>query len=150
MQQRSYGDQLLECMLHRCALMSGVSKVIAVARCTNYRKHARMNLEQYIALRNERGMLLDTGLRVHEIHGAEVKELVADYRPQDIENKGFGVLVQYDIHNRRRKEIDVEGEGGQRVRGKVKDDSSIHDFIVRAVASIIGETNEADLLLVQP
>jgi acyl transferase domain-containing protein/NADPH:quinone reductase-like Zn-dependent oxidoreductase/acyl carrier protein/ribosomal protein S18 acetylase RimI-like enzyme len=104
-QQRNLGDQLLEFMLQRCRFTPGIDSVVAVTLCKDYHKHPGVSPSEYIALRNGYGTLVDPILRFHELHGARVNGLIPGYRPADHRNQGSGVLVCYDIHQRRRAEI---------------------------------------------
>ena len=107
-QTRQFGDQLLEFMLQRCSVMTGVEAVVGVTLCRDYHQQKDWPIEVYIQKRDEHGLLCDSILRFHERHGAQVVGLVPEYRPEDGDNEGFGVLVEYDIHNRRRKGIEVK------------------------------------------
>jgi acyl transferase domain-containing protein/enoyl-CoA hydratase/carnithine racemase/acyl carrier protein/ribosomal protein S18 acetylase RimI-like enzyme len=130
-QDRNLGDQLLEFMLQRCASMKGLQKVIGVTRCKDYHKHADISLQDYINLRNRQGRLVDAILRFHQLHGAQIKGLVPNYRPRDKKNNGYGVLVEYDVTRRRRHEIDVKGKSSS-------DNETIKDFIVKTIIAIAG------------
>ncbi|HJW85962.1 MAG TPA: beta-ketoacyl synthase N-terminal-like domain-containing protein, partial [Candidatus Brocadiaceae bacterium] len=93
------GDLLLTCMLRRCLLEKDVKKVVAVTLCQNYGKHTHLSINEYIHTRNAHGQLLDPILRFHECHGATIKHLIPGYRPEDADNLGNGVLVEYDFGN---------------------------------------------------
>ncbi|WKB56131.1 SDR family NAD(P)-dependent oxidoreductase (plasmid) [Eleftheria terrae] len=99
-QDQQFGDQLLEFMLQRCSLLEGVHSVVGVTRCRDRARHAHLPLADYIAMRNERGELVDPVLRLHERHGAAIRKLMAGYRPMDDVNDGHGVLVHYDLARR--------------------------------------------------
>lgn len=96
------GDQLLEFMLQYCVLINGIEKVVGITRCSNYANYTQMPLVDYVREKTESGLFLDPVLKFHQVHGAFIKKIIPDYRPEDIENKGYGVLVEYDIHNRER------------------------------------------------
>ncbi|MDO6526354.1 SDR family NAD(P)-dependent oxidoreductase [Motilimonas sp. 1_MG-2023] len=104
-QHLNLGDQLLEFMLQRCTVMNGIESVVGVTRCKDYDRNNHISLEQYIQLRNSHGRLVDPILRFHELHGAQIQSLVEGYRPQDKSNLGYGVLLTYDIRNRRRDDF---------------------------------------------
>ncbi|MCU1348580.1 MAG: Mycocerosate synthase, 6-deoxyerythronolide-B synthase, partial [Acidobacteria bacterium] len=97
MQNVSYGDQLLELMLQRCGLMTGVTNVVGVTLCKSYRVEDGISFEDYI---RRQGNGQDPVLAFHEAHGAEIVRVVPGYRPQDSVNLNNGVLVAYDILNR--------------------------------------------------
>jgi malonyl CoA-acyl carrier protein transacylase/ribosomal protein S18 acetylase RimI-like enzyme/acyl carrier protein len=99
-QHLGLGDQLLEFMLEFCALHNGLSRAAGVTRCKNYVEHAAIPLSEYIGLRNRQGHLFDPILHFHESHGAVIKGILPGYRPEDVDNQGQGVLIEYDLHNR--------------------------------------------------
>ncbi|POZ61210.1 beta-ketoacyl synthase N-terminal-like domain-containing protein, partial [Chromobacterium alticapitis] len=103
-QDRGLGDQLLEFMLQRCAVLDGVETVLAVTRGKDYPQHAPLPMSDYIKLRNPRGYLVDPVLRFHELHGAAIRRALPGYRPGDADNQEYGVLVGYDIRRRHRAE----------------------------------------------
>ena len=145
-QDQSHGDQLLEFMLQYCAAVAGVDTVVGITRCKDYAKHAELPMERYIALRNERGRLVDTVLRFHEQHGAIIEEAIAGYRPSDEANRGFGVLVKYDAHLRRRNEARY-GDVDQLLEVTEQDVAS---FVVEAVRSILQGVVPDEIELAQP
>jgi polyketide synthase PksM len=149
MQHRNLGDQLLEFMLQRCSLISGVHTVIGVTRCKDYPKHAHVALTEYIGLRNGQGKLVDTVLRLHELHGAAIQELVPDYRPHDTYNQGCGVLIKYDVHNRQRQ---ASGPLQRRdatvtVRNTAKDISA---FVIKVIKYLLGKAEAEGFDLDRP
>jgi malonyl CoA-acyl carrier protein transacylase/ribosomal protein S18 acetylase RimI-like enzyme/acyl carrier protein len=99
-QHLGLGDQLLEFMLEFCALNNGVAGAAGVTRCKNYVEHATIPLSEYIGLRNQQGHLFDPILHFHESHGAVIKGILPGYRPEDVDNQGQGILIEYDLHNR--------------------------------------------------
>ncbi len=137
MQHRRLGDQLLEFMLQRCAVMKGVNQVIGVTRCKDHGKHPDVAHADYISLRNEHGRLVDTVLRFHELHGAKIQGLVTGYRPNDQLNGGHGVLVVYDLQERERSEVDV----GSSVHPKA-DATSVQVMVTAAIQSLLGKNAE--------
>jgi acyl transferase domain-containing protein/enoyl-CoA hydratase/carnithine racemase/acyl carrier protein/GNAT superfamily N-acetyltransferase len=105
-QNFGYGDQLLEFMLQRCGLVSGVDRVVAVTLCKDFNAGGAQSIDRYIQLQ---GNEQDAVLAFHQTHGATVVKAVPGYRPQDRANGGHGVLVTYDIRHRepRSKQGDV-------------------------------------------
>jgi 3-oxoacyl-(acyl-carrier-protein) synthase/non-ribosomal peptide synthetase component F/acyl carrier protein len=135
-QDQQLGDQLLEFMLQRCALLSGVHTVVGVTRCKDYARHCHVPMHEYIGLRTERGELVDTILRLHESHGATVKRLVSGYRPADHENRAYGVLVQYDIHCRRPREPPASQPSFAR-QTPISDSADVVRYVSKLVASFL-------------
>ncbi|HEY3861189.1 MAG TPA: SDR family NAD(P)-dependent oxidoreductase [Verrucomicrobiae bacterium] len=102
-QHLGLGDQLLEFMLQYSALRRGIKRAVAVSLCKDYVLHPSLSIEEYLHRRDGAGLILDPILRFHESHGARVEGPVPGYRPEDIGNKGHGILVSYDLHNRTRQ-----------------------------------------------
>ena len=144
-QYQSYGDQLLEFMLQYCAVVPGIDTVVGITRCKDHSRHAKIPMEQYIALRNERGRLVDTVLRFHEQHGAAIERAIPGYRPSDDVNQGFGVLVKYDIHRRRRNEARVED-----IPETAGLEEDVAGFVVATVTSILHGATPAEIDPTQP
>lgn len=105
MQKKNIGYQLLEWMLQRCSMMSGINAVVGVTLCKNYHMQHHQPLAEYIHNRDVSGHLSDPILRFHESHGATIVGLVSNYRPYDVKNEGHGILVYYDLHGRVQKEL---------------------------------------------
>ena len=103
-QERRLGDQLLEFMLQRCEMMPEIHSVVGVTRCRDFHKQKNISMAKYIHKKNEKGWAFDPILHFHELHGASIHVPVSGYRSKDTQNKGFGVLVHYEIHDRRRKD----------------------------------------------
>ncbi|MCP5006308.1 MAG: hypothetical protein GY941_20575, partial [Planctomycetes bacterium] len=95
------GDQLLEFMLQRCSIMSGVTSVVGVTLCTDYDSAGALSFHEYIHHRDEEGKIYDTMLSFHEAHGATIERELKGYRPEDTANEGFGPLIRYDIFAQR-------------------------------------------------
>ncbi|MBU0485488.1 MAG: SDR family NAD(P)-dependent oxidoreductase [Proteobacteria bacterium] len=100
LQNLGLGDQLFEFMLQYCSAKVGVKEIIAISLCREYRANNMISLEDYLELRDERGNLIEPILRFHEAHGGRIAGLMPGYRPQDTDNLGNGVVVEYDIHHR--------------------------------------------------
>ncbi|BAZ21406.1 hypothetical protein NIES4073_22840 [Kalymmatonema gypsitolerans NIES-4073] len=96
-QERGLGDQLREFMLQYCTLSSGIESVVGVTRCKKYVTHSHMPITEYLKLRNEQGQLLDPIVRFHELGGARIKGIIPNYRPEDTDNLGTGILIEYNL-----------------------------------------------------
>ena len=99
-QDLGLGDQLLEFMLQYCTVTKDVNQVVAITRCKSYSSQATIPIETYIHTRNTQGFHIDPILRFHEAHGATVEGLIPQYRPNDIDNQGYGVLIAYHLAER--------------------------------------------------
>lgn len=103
LQQQGLGDQLIEFVLQVCSVSSGIERAVGVTRCRDYVNSDADSLAEYVDRRTPAGDRVDPILRFHESHGAEIKQLLPGYRPQDTDNEGCGVLIEYDVRQRRVK-----------------------------------------------
>jgi len=97
---KGYGDQLLEFLLYWRSLQPDVTSVIASTRCSEFPKHPDKTMEEYIQMKDERGFPIDPTPHFHAQHGAKIHGLILNYRPEDTDNKGFGVLIEYTVKER--------------------------------------------------
>ena len=78
----------------------GMTTACAVTRTSSYKDHTSLPpFQDYVQERNGRGESPDPGLNFHIARGAQVHRLLAEWRPQDGDNLGHGVLVQYDLRD---------------------------------------------------
>src|SRR5947209_1895927 len=137
-QDSNYGDQLLEFMLQRCSLVTGVEAVVGVTLCKKYDFASDRPFEQYI---QQQGSEQDPVLAFHQSHGAEIVKAIPGYRPEDHANLSNGVLVSYDIHNRTPRRQRPRGEKTLPVPNKeaVKaDQQTITQFVEERAAQLLG------------
>lgn len=100
MQHSSMGGQLLEFVLNKAAVTAGVTHVTGLTRCVNFPGTTVISMEDYLKKRNAEGELVDPVPRMHVNHGAEIKAIVRNYRPKDIQNDGCGILIVYTLATR--------------------------------------------------
>lgn len=131
------GDQLLELVLQCYELSSDVSEIVGVTRCKEYYRHAHLSHEAYIALRDAGGMLVDPVLRFHQRHGAEIQRSVAGYRANDTSNHGYGVLIRYDVNERRRLTAQPADTGQADRAAAAVGSAEIDAFLRRTTARIL-------------
>ncbi|HEY4210829.1 MAG TPA: beta-ketoacyl synthase N-terminal-like domain-containing protein, partial [Steroidobacteraceae bacterium] len=102
-QDRQWGEQLLEFMLEVCTAAVGLTHVVGVTRCSSFRGTGHSQLREYIRQCDATGRPLDPVLRFHHEHGGRIAEIVVGYRPEDLDNEGCGVLVEYELAQRIRR-----------------------------------------------
>ncbi|MCP4215388.1 MAG: KR domain-containing protein, partial [bacterium] len=137
-QDRNLGDHLLEFILQLCTLRSEIDSVVGVTRCKDYIKHSNMTLQEYIELKNDRGMSVDGILSLHQSHGAEIVSLLRDYRSNDKENKGYGVLVKYDLSTRqKRSRMDKPVVESRRSTILRENKNRIEEFVSETIAQLL-------------
>ncbi|MCP5003586.1 MAG: GNAT family N-acetyltransferase, partial [Planctomycetes bacterium] len=151
-QNQNLGDQLLEFMLQRCTVMNGVKSVLGVTLCKDYDSSGALTFQNYIHHRDERGKIEDPILSFHESHGATIDRALKGYRPKDIANEGFGVLICYDIAQREpsgRKRIPGDNEGDKKTTittlssSKMPSQREITKFLEEKVKTLLGEDKKA-------
>lgn len=94
-QKGEYGGELLEFALQNASLTPNVTHVIGVTRCINYPGPEKLSMQDYLKLTP-----LDPVPQMHVLHGAEIRDVVPNYRPKDLANAGYGVLVYYPLKER--------------------------------------------------
>ncbi|UUM20780.1 SDR family NAD(P)-dependent oxidoreductase [Mycoavidus sp. SF9855] len=101
MQGRGFSDALIGLILAYSATLDGVDAVVGVTRCANFiRRQQACSLDDYIQSRNEQGQLLDPMLHFHTSHGAALREVLRRFRPEDTDNEGAGILIEYPLRPR--------------------------------------------------
>ncbi len=143
MQDKRLGDCLREFMLQLCALKGGIESVVGVTRCKNF-QGALIPMEEYIHHRNQLGQLVDPILRFHEEGGAAIKGIIPNYRPEDADNQGIGILIEYDLHNRQRKHYKVTKET------ELRNTESLDSLVKECIRSVTGKERQAAVYLKQP
>ncbi len=154
MQHRRLGDQLLELMLQHCELQSDLKMVVGVTRCKDYEKYlttapidnkgnSKRSYQDFIAARDERGVLIDPVLRFHELHGAKVAQVMPGYRAADTINHGYGVLVSYDIRNRVRGKSHSPSKESPEYKSVLNSDVSIRSLVESALQERLPSTDKS-------
>lgn len=104
-QNKAYGDMLLEFILCFIHFDNHINDVVAVTRFSEYSKYkSSVSKDDYLCMKEKNGLYTDGLLRFHQIHGADIKCLVNEYRKGDVVNDRCGILVQYDLSVRKRFE----------------------------------------------
>lgn len=154
-QDRGYGDQLLEFRLQLATLTPGITSIVGITRCKDYHKHTDIEYSGYVSLRTPQGRLLDTVLRFHEAHGAKIGKLYPNYRPTDTVNQEYGVLVEYVIDPRQRQNACLIEQRPllEPIKTQEKpavDKSLLSHHVTNAVLLILGLSNQTVLNHEQP
>ncbi|KAL3918173.1 MAG: hypothetical protein SGPRY_006115, partial [Prymnesium sp.] len=94
---RGLGDLLVNYALTVARASAGVHRVIAVTRCRMWADIRRQTPE--LSLRDHIDSKADPGIVFHTARGAEVTDFIPGWRPEDVDNDGCGILVEYDLPN---------------------------------------------------
>ena len=92
---RGLGDVLINYALTVARASPGVHKVVAVTRCRTWAEAVRQ--QPTLTLEEHLEMGTDSGLVFHTARGADITALVPNWRPEDLDNGGVGVLIEYDL-----------------------------------------------------
>ncbi|NEO55707.1 MAG: GNAT family N-acetyltransferase [Okeania sp. SIO3B5] len=136
-QGRGWGDQLRKFTLQWAALKGGIEEVAGVTRCRYYHNNPQMSMREYIEKCNNTGEILDPILRFHVGGGASIVDIVPNYRPEDSDNQGSGVLIKYELTEQlEEKKTEVESPSQKVDVEKVKD---VPVFIENSIKKILGK-----------
>lgn len=94
----------------------------------------------YVGERNERGHSPDRGLNFHIERGAKVVQCVPGWRPDDIANCGYGVLVEYSINEFDDHLDDGQAKGGEKevkINGEKGGGWENYEHVRAAVGTIV-------------
>ncbi|WP_422653301.1 SDR family NAD(P)-dependent oxidoreductase, partial [Chitinophaga sp.] len=132
-QSRGLGDELLEFIHQHVALMNDVTKVCAITRSRDFKGNTQSDYAAYIKQTDEHGYYVDPIIRFHQVHGARLGGIVSGYRVMDKVNLGNGVLVHYDVRERKR----FTGNGRQTEEKSGLGLQQISTAIVRYITGIL-------------
>ena len=90
------GSDLRSFALLLAKLDPTVDTVIGVTRCSNYSANNGSDMAGYVA-GHLQGKHADKTLGFHTGYGARIARPVPGFRPEDADNGGVGVLIQYDV-----------------------------------------------------
>jgi len=94
-QGQSLGSELRAFALHLARVDSTVDSVIGVTRCRDFASFGG-SMQAYVD-EHVRGNIVDPIIDFHTSFGAQVVKIVRDFRPEDADNNGTGVLIQYHV-----------------------------------------------------
>jgi hypothetical protein len=96
------GGELLDFVLSYCSTLPGIEQAAGVTRFARYSEHRELSCQEYAAANSPEGGLLDPLLEFHRSRGADVRQVIENYRPADSDSAGAGILVVYDLLRNRR------------------------------------------------
>ena len=133
MQDRGLGDQLLEFVLQWCSFKGNIEKIVGVTRCKNYQQHSQLTLQEYVDRHTSNSKGIDPILRFHTSHGAKIVEILPNYRPEDRDNQGAGVLIEYDLSQRRSHRLEANQDREKALAQHNVSSEAVYDCIVELV-----------------
>ena len=96
---RGFADELIDFMLVYFAACEDIENLVGVTRCHHYwhQRESGISHQDYVRSRNEHGRLSEPMLQFHEAHGAVIRAVLPLFRPEDVQNAGAGVLIEYPL-----------------------------------------------------
>ena len=91
------GRRLVDAHIEQARAMSGIERILGFTRPVAFHKSDTQDIEQYISNRDESGSPRDPVLAFHVDAGATVVSVHPDFRPDDFQSRGYGVLIEYPI-----------------------------------------------------
>ncbi len=134
-QHLGLGDQVLDFLLYVSSLNGNCDTVLGISRCKQFAEQTDLSMDQYLQKCRDTGQW-DTVLNFHVHHGAQIVKPIKDYWPDDIDNLGFGILVQYPM-------ADTEADRNNTEQtGLLADASARSKVIDDAILTILGESRK--------
>jgi len=149
-QQTGLGNQLREFVLWWATLKSGIEKVVGVTRCKNYVENSQLSMQQYIKKHDETQGGIDPILRFHTSYGAQIKSILPDYRLDDEDNRGAGILIEYDLFNLTNTSSVKDEQIVHPIKTKILPNNNIVDAVNKFVKKLIPETYRSQYSLTHP
>lgn len=72
-------------------------RIVGITRPAGYRRYATMPIERYLDPRREEGGPPDPVVSFHLRAGAKLVSIHPDFRPEDRDARGYGVLIEYPL-----------------------------------------------------
>jgi predicted N-acetyltransferase YhbS len=92
---RRLGRILVDCQIELARSLNGVQRILGFTRPAAYSQHAANPIDEYVQARDSNGNLLDPVLAFHVGAGARIVSVHANFRPNDSDACGYGVLILY-------------------------------------------------------
>ncbi len=91
------GRQLVDAQIEFARTLPGIERILGFTRPAGFHRNRQLAIEDYVGLRGEDGRIVDPVLGFHLEAGARVISIHADFRPNDEEACGYGVLIEYPL-----------------------------------------------------
>lgn len=91
------GRKLIDRQIAQARSMPGIRRIIGITRPARYYRHPELPISEYVELRNKTGRRYDPVLEFHLGSGARLISTHENFRPDDEEARGYGVLIEYPL-----------------------------------------------------
>jgi len=76
---------------------SHIRRILGFTRPASLHLHPDLTIEDYLLRRNTDGTCIDPVIAFHLNAGAQLVNIVRNFRPEDTQARGFGVLIEYPV-----------------------------------------------------
>jgi acyl transferase domain-containing protein/acyl carrier protein/SAM-dependent methyltransferase len=97
---QSLGAQLADVVFDWCRLRGDIEAVAGLTRCKDFPTSGEASYSAWVH-RSDNGLPADPILKFHAGRGARIRAIVPGYRPEDTDNLGHGVLIEYSLQQER-------------------------------------------------
>ena len=91
------GRKLVDRQIEWARSLPGICRIVGFTRPAGYHKFQRMSIDEYVRAHDENGALVDPVLAFHLDAGARIVSIHPNFRPEDLEAVGFGILIEYPL-----------------------------------------------------
>ena len=91
------GRKLVDRQIEFARSLPGIKRIIGLTRPARFYRHPELAITDYVDLRSKTGRRSDPVLEFHLGGGASLVSTHADFRPDDTEARGYGVMIEYPV-----------------------------------------------------
>ncbi|MCP4788290.1 MAG: GNAT family N-acetyltransferase [Fuerstiella sp.] len=89
------GRALIDRQIEFARGIDGITRILGFTRPVRFHQFPQLSIEEYLKRRSESGHVADPVLSFHLDSGARLVSSHADFRPNDHESRGYGILIEY-------------------------------------------------------
>lgn len=91
------GRALIDRQIGFARQLDGVSRIIGFTRPVRFYRFPQLSIDEYVERRSESGRVGDPVLSFHLDSGARLVSIHPDFRTDDAESRGYGILIEYSV-----------------------------------------------------
>ena len=91
------GRMLINRQLEFARTLVGITRIIGFTRPVRFHNFPQLTIEEYVARRSPSDRVADPVLSFHLDSGARLVSIHQDFRPEDREARGYGILIEYAV-----------------------------------------------------
>lgn len=91
------GRQLIDRQIEYARGLDGIERIVGFTRPARFHRFPNLSINEYVERRSRSGRVADPVLSFHLDSGARLVSIHADFRPEDWEARGYGILIEYPV-----------------------------------------------------